>query len=86
MKYKNLFDKWCEGKADEEITYATAFQLLDFVKFLDENDPCAALEAAGEQMASCLNTNRHLSEFTNNEDLFSDDDAEALAAWREVAK
>ena len=46
----------------------------------------AALEAAGEQMASCLNTNRHLSEFTNNEDLFSDDDAEALAAWREVAK
>ena len=38
MKYKNLFDKWCEGKADEEITYATAFQLLDFVKFLDEND------------------------------------------------
>ena len=37
MDYKKLFDEWAASKPDEQISYATAFQLLDFVEWLNKN-------------------------------------------------
>ena len=36
MDYKKLFDEWAASKPDEQISYATAFQLLDFVEWLNK--------------------------------------------------
>ena len=47
MDYKKLFDEYCASKPDELISFSTAFQLLDFVDFLNKKADVSHLSPCG---------------------------------------
>jgi len=64
MDYKELFNEWAASKPDEQISYATAFQLLDFVEWLNKRASQQSVQLTG---ATCPSHGEPISDLIHYE-------------------